>query len=75
MLTADGGTAHVNVVQTGIANAAEVQILDGIQPSDQVILPGSIDLADGLAVNSTSPPTAAIQPGTNCHEGCAGCQS
>ena len=46
-------------------NIAEVQILEGIQPGDQVILPGSIDLTDGLAVAVAPPPTAAIQPGTN----------
>ncbi len=55
----------MNVVQTGIANPTEVQILSGVQAGDLVILPGSIDLADGLAVAPTSPPTAAIQTGTD----------
>src|SRR6202011_2077528 len=57
VFTATGGTPHMNVVQTGIATPAEVQILGGIQAGDQVILPGSIDLADGLAVTPTSLPT------------------
>jgi membrane fusion protein (multidrug efflux system) len=65
VFTADAGVARMNVVRTGVANIAEVQILEGIQPGDHVILPGSIDLTDGLAVAAAPPPTAAIQPGTN----------
>ncbi len=65
VFTPTAGTAHMNVVQTGIANPAEIQILDGIQAGDQVILPGSIDLADRVAVAPTSPPTAVLQPGSN----------
>ena len=65
VFTADAGVTRMNVVRTGVANIAEVQIVEGIQPGDQVILPGSIDLTDGLAVAVAPPPTAAIQPGTN----------
>src|SRR5205807_1797550 len=62
VFTAEAGVTRMNVVRTGVANIAEVQILEGIQPGDQVILPGSIDLTDGLAVAVAPPPTAAIQP-------------
>jgi hypothetical protein len=55
----------MNVVRTGLANASQVQIVDGVQPGDLVILPGSVDLVDGLAIAPTAPPTIAVQLGSN----------
>jgi HlyD family secretion protein len=57
VFTDQGGRAKMTVVQTGASDDKNIQITQGIQPGDLVILPGSIDLADGdiVAPASTSP--------------------
>ncbi|HLG73332.1 MAG TPA: efflux RND transporter periplasmic adaptor subunit [Chloroflexota bacterium] len=55
-----GGRAKMTPVQPGLSDDKNIQILSGVDAGAQVILPGSIDLADGDAVQpaSTSPAPA-----------------
>ena len=45
-----GGRARMEQVRTGVSNSQDVQILSGLSSGAQVILPGSVELADGDAV-------------------------
>ena len=53
------GRAKLVTVETGLTDERNVQILRGIEPAQMVILPGSIDLADGDAVQAASTAPAA----------------
>ncbi|HEX6513897.1 MAG TPA: hypothetical protein VF157_16455, partial [Chloroflexota bacterium] len=54
------GRAKMVTVQTGLSDDKQVQLLGGVDAGAMVILPGSIDLADGDAVQPVaSPPPAA----------------
>ncbi len=50
----DGGRARMVPVQTGLADDKRIQVTNGIAPNALVILPGSIDLADGDAVQASA---------------------
>jgi len=54
------GRAKMTVVQTGAADDKQVEITRGVQAGDLVVLPGSVDLADGdaIAPANTPPPPA-----------------
>jgi HlyD family secretion protein len=59
--TDSDGIATMQTVQTGLATASVVQITSGVQPGQQVILPGSTTLTAGQAVvaaSSDNPSTA-----------------
>ncbi|HVA23528.1 MAG TPA: efflux RND transporter periplasmic adaptor subunit [Chloroflexota bacterium] len=51
--------AKMVTVQTGLSDTKQVQVLSGIDAGSMVILPGSIDLADGDAIQAASTPPAA----------------
>ncbi|MDE3074982.1 MAG: efflux RND transporter periplasmic adaptor subunit, partial [Chloroflexota bacterium] len=46
----DAGRAKMVAVRTGVSNGQKTQVVQGLQPGAQVILPGSLTLADGDAV-------------------------
>ena len=50
------GRAHRTVVATGIRNAAEVQVTQGLKPGDLVITSGGYALSDGLQVRASVTP-------------------
>ncbi|MBV8087601.1 MAG: efflux RND transporter periplasmic adaptor subunit [Chloroflexi bacterium] len=52
------GRAHMAVVQTGLSDDKNIQVASGVDAGQMVILPGSIDLADGDAVAPASPAPA-----------------
>ncbi len=54
-----GGRAKMVAVETGLTDDRNVQILNGVQANQLVILPGSVDLADGDAVQAAPAPAAA----------------
>lgn len=56
----ENSRAKMVKVQTGLADDKQTQVLSGVDAGAMVILPGSIDLADGDGVQaSSSPPEAA----------------
>ena len=55
MFLDQSGRAKMVVVRIGLSNGSEVQILKGVQPGEQIILPGSLNLADGDTVAAASP--------------------
>jgi len=64
VFTVTDGRAQMHPVETGLSDATSIQITSGVQAGDTVILPGSITLADGVAViTSSGPPSAVEQPG------------
>jgi RND family efflux transporter MFP subunit len=52
------GRARMTTVQTGVSDDKRIQVASGVDVGQMVILPGSIDLADGDAVTPASPPAA-----------------
>ena len=50
MLLHPDGTAHKRTVKVGIADADQVQILDGLERRDTVITGGAYGLDDGTKV-------------------------
>ncbi len=42
-------------VQVGIASSASYEILGGLREGDRVVLPGVVDLANGMTVRIASP--------------------
>jgi len=56
VFTDELGRAKMNVVQTGLSNDTQIQITNGLSPNAKVILPGSLNLADGDAVSSAPGP-------------------
>ncbi|HUX45814.1 MAG TPA: efflux RND transporter periplasmic adaptor subunit, partial [Terracidiphilus sp.] len=50
MVVGDDGAAHRKPVTLGIANSDEVQVLDGLTPSDLVITGGAYGLDEGTKV-------------------------
>ncbi len=66
------GKAVMSAVRTGIGNAAQVQLTDGVQPGDLVVLAGAVVLSDGLPITvASSPPSqsAGAQPGAGAASG------
>jgi len=53
------GRAKMVTVQTGLSDDKNIQVTKGVAAGDMVILPGSIDLADGDMVAPASPAPAA----------------
>jgi len=53
-----GGRAKMVAVETGLTDDRNVQILNGVQANQLVILPGSVDLADGDAIQAAPAPAA-----------------
>ncbi|MHB8620312.1 MAG: efflux RND transporter periplasmic adaptor subunit [Chloroflexota bacterium] len=64
--TDTNGRVKMNVVKTGLSDQKNTQILSGIKIGDKVILPGSINLAEGDAVTPAavagSAPSASASP-------------
>ncbi len=58
------GRAAMNTVRTGLSDDRNVQITAGVEAGDRVILPGSLDLAEGDAViaAASAPPTPVATP-------------
>jgi HlyD family secretion protein len=48
-----GDTVRQRSIQTGISNATRYQVLSGLAEGDQVVLPGDLNLRDGMAVRAT----------------------
>jgi len=46
------GRAHLKEVKIGADNGVKVEILDGVQPDDQVVLPHNVTIVDGQPVNA-----------------------
>ncbi|MBV9120014.1 MAG: efflux RND transporter periplasmic adaptor subunit [Chloroflexi bacterium] len=63
VFTDENGRAKMNTVQTGLSNDKQVQIISGVSAGAQVILPGSLNLADGDAVSAA--PGPGISSSTN----------
>ena len=62
---ADGDTAHARTVKTGIHEAGNVEILDGISATDKVIVAGNRYLADGAKITvQQAPPEGATSGST-----------
>ncbi|MBV8084483.1 MAG: efflux RND transporter periplasmic adaptor subunit [Chloroflexi bacterium] len=59
VFTDENGRAKMNVVQTGFSNDTQTQIVSGLSAGAKVILPGSLNLADGDAVAAAPGPAAA----------------
>jgi HlyD family secretion protein len=47
------GMIRQRTVETGISNATRYQVLSGLSEGDQVVLPGDLDLHDGMSVRAT----------------------
>lgn len=45
------GVAHKSIVKTGIASGDQIQILEGVQAGDEVVIAGFNQLSDGTEVN------------------------
>lgn len=48
-----GGTIRQRTIETGISNATRYQVLSGLLEGDQVVLPGDLNLRDGMSVRAT----------------------
>jgi HlyD family secretion protein len=59
------GRAKMVAVQTGLSDDKQVQILGGVEGGAMVILPGSIDLADGDAVQASATSPAPPEPSSS----------
>ena len=62
------GKAQRRQVRTGLSDAGLVQVLEGLEPGQQVIVGGLAKLKDGMAVSASpsagkTPPTDATRPG------------
>jgi len=62
------GKAQRRQVRTGLSDAGLVQILEGLEPGQQVIVGGLAKLKDGMAVSASppggkTPPAGATRPG------------
>ncbi len=55
--------AKMVTVQTGLSDDKQIQVRNGVEAGAMVILPGSIDLADGDAVQAASSPPSAAPAG------------
>jgi RND family efflux transporter MFP subunit len=55
------GVAHFHKVTVARDLGTQVEIRDGVQPGDQVILRPTVNLADGSKVRVQTPPTAIAQ--------------
>jgi hypothetical protein len=47
----DAGRVHMSAVVTGIENATHVEIAQGVQPSQEIILPEGKQLKEGQRVH------------------------
>ena len=63
MVVGSDGAAHLKTVQVGIQTPENVQITDGIVPSDMVITSGSYGLDEGTKVKVSAPSDAADDKG------------
>ena len=59
MVVGADGRAHLHVVQTGIQNGEEVQILSGVKPGQQVVTTGAYGLPDNAQVKIEQPTAPA----------------
>lgn len=50
VFVAEEGTARLKNVSLGLQSESEVEVLEGLNPGDKVVLNPSADLADGIAV-------------------------
>jgi HlyD family secretion protein len=48
-----GDTVRQRTIETGISNATRYQVLSGLTEGDQVVLPGDLNLHDGMPVRAT----------------------
>jgi HlyD family secretion protein len=53
------GRLHQRVIQVGIANATEYEVLSGLNEGDRVALPGEVELRDGMDVHALEPKEGA----------------
>lgn len=59
----DNGQAAVRKVQVGLRTADAVQIVEGLNPGDQVITTGILQLRPGMKVQAREAGSSAAQPG------------
>jgi len=48
-----GNTVHQHAIETGISSATRYQVLSGLSEGDRVVLPGDLNLHDGMTVRPT----------------------
>ena len=46
----DGGTARLRAIEAGRINSAQVEIVGGLNPGEQVVIDGQFALRDGAPV-------------------------
>lgn len=49
----NAGKAQQRVIKTGLVTPAKVQVLEGLQAGEQVVISGQLNLENGMAVKST----------------------
>ncbi len=61
MVISQDHVAHSTIVQTGIRQGGEVQVLSGLKPGEQIVTQGAYGLPDGAKVSVSKPAEAQDQ--------------